>query len=256
MFTLAGCPNDTVGFWAGRRALGLDIVRQVTTVDEAKAILEAHGCSVVEEHEIQDGVQLRCAGGQVVNVYATGSVNVQGKGTEGLREKFSVAPTAGSATGTTGDARPSSVFVVYGHNEDAKNEIERMLRRWGLSPIMLDQIPAAGLTLIEKLEKYTRKAPFAVVLATADDVCLSDPDDDTQKEYRARQNVVLELGMMLARLQRENVAILLEDKVGMKKPSDIEGLEYLPFKDDVGEVRVELAQMMALKGYNIDVRKL
>ena len=228
----------------------------MTTVDEAKAILDTHGCSVVEEHEIQHGVQLRCDGGQIVNVFGSGKVTVQGKGTEGLEEKFSLAPVAGSPTGTTVDARPSSVFVVYGHNEEAKNEAERMLRKWGLAPIMLDQIPAEGLTLIEKLEKYTRRAPFAVVLATADDVCLTDPDDDTQKEYRARQNVVLELGMMLARLQRENVAILLEARVGMKKPSDIEGLEYLPFKEDVGEVRVELAQMMAQKGYDIDIRKL
>ncbi len=145
---------------------------------------------------------------------------------------------------------------MYGHDEDAKNEIERMLRRWNLNPIMLDQIPAEGLTLIEKLEKYIQETQFAVVLATADDVYLSDPDDDTQKEFRARQNVVLELGMMLVHLRRENVAILLEDKVGMKKPSDIDGLEYLPFKEDVVEVGVRLAKMMANRGYLIDIGDL
>jgi len=228
----------------------------VTTVEEAKAVLSEHGCSVVEEDPFDHGVRLRCDGGQVVSVYGSGKVVVQGKNTEGLEEKFALAPTTVGQAMPTASSTPTEVFVVYGHNEEAKNEIERMLRRWKLNPIMLDQIPAEGLTLIEKLEKYIQVTPFAVVLATADDVYLSDPEDDTQKEFRARQNVVLELGMMLVHLRRENIAILLEDKVGMKKPSDIDGLEYLPFKDDVAAVGVKLAQMMTKRGYVIDIGNL
>jgi len=105
------------------------------------------------------------------------------------------------------------------------------------------------------LEKHIKQAPFAVVLATADDVYLTDPDN-TEKEFRARQNVVLELGMMLVHLGRSNVAILYEDKVGMKKPSDIDGLEYLSFKKAVTETRVSLAKMMVRRGYNIDIGSL
>ncbi|MDE0318947.1 TIR domain-containing protein [Candidatus Poriferisodalis multihospitum] len=228
----------------------------MTTVEEAKAVLSEHGCSVVEEDPFDHGVRLRCDGGQVVSVYGSGKVVVQGKNTEGLEEKFALAPTTVGQAMPTASSTPTEVFVVYGHNEEAKNEIERMLRRWKLNPIMLDQIPAEGLTLIEKLEKYIQVTPFAVVLATADDVYLSDPEDDTQKEFRARQNVVLELGMMLVHLRRENIAILLEDKVGMKKPSDIDGLEYLPFKDDVAAVGVKLAQMMTKRGYVIDIGNL
>jgi len=228
----------------------------VTTVEEAKAVLSEHGCSVVEEDPFDHGVRLRCDGGQVVSVYGSGKVVVQGKNTEGLEEKFALAPTTVGQAMPTASSTPTEVFVVYGHNEEAKNEIERMLRRWKLNPIMLDQIPAEGLTLIEKLEKYIQVTPFAVVLATADDVYLSDPEDDTQKEFRARQNVVLELGMMLVDLRSENIAILLEDKVGMKKPSDIDGLEYLPFKDDVAAVGVKLAQMMTKRGYVIDIGNL
>ena len=228
----------------------------VTTVEEARVVLREYGCSVVEEQPFAHGTRLRCGGGQVVSVYDTGKVLLQGKNTEGLEEKFATAPTTVGRAAPKASSTPTDVFVVYGHNEEAKNEIERMLRRWKLNPIMLDQIPAEGLTLIEKLEKYIQVTPFAVVLATADDVYLSDPDDDTQKEFRARQNVVLELGMMLIHLHRENIAILLEDKIGMKKPSDIDGLEYLPFRDDVTEVSVKLAQMMTNRGYAIDIGNL
>jgi len=44
-----------------------------------------------------------------------------------------------------------------------------MLRRWGLEPLILDQLPSKGQTIIEKLEEYTAGVGFAVVLATPDD---------------------------------------------------------------------------------------
>lgn len=131
-----------------------------------------------------------------------------------------------------------------------------MLRKWGLKPILLDQIPVEGLTLIQKLEKYIQTSHFAVVLATADDVCVCDPHDGDHREFRARQNVVLELGMLLAHLGRSNVAILLENRSNMKKPSDIEGLEYLPFEKSVEEVNIKLAQMMKQHGYPVDLEQL
>ena len=226
------------------------------TTENAKDIMAEHGCPVVDETPLDHGVQLRGNGGQIVNVFHTGAFSVQGKNNEGLEEKFRAASSTGIQRPSLTAAPPTDVFIVYGQNEEIKREVESILRRWELNPIMLDQIPAEGLTLIEKLEKYIRAAPFAVVLATADDVYLSDPDDDTQKEFRARQNVVLELGMMLAHLHRENVAILLEDRVGMKKPSDIDGLEYLPFKDHAAEVGVNLAKMMTNRGYAIDIGNL
>jgi predicted nucleotide-binding protein len=44
-----------------------------------------------------------------------------------------------------------------------------MLRRWGLEPLILDQLPSEGQTIIEKLENYADQVGFAVVLATPDD---------------------------------------------------------------------------------------
>ena len=69
-----------------------------------------------------------------------------------------------------------------------------MLRRWGLEPVILDQLPSQGQTIIEKLEHYQADVSFAVVLATPDDEGrgVTTP---TETALRARQNVVLELGM-------------------------------------------------------------
>ena len=43
----------------------------------------------------------------------------------------------------------------------------------------------------------------------------------------------------------------------MERPSDIQGLIYIPFKDDVAkEAGVILAKTMVARGYRIDVAKL
>ena len=44
------------------------------------------------------------------------------------------------------------VFVVYGHDENARTQLEAMLRRWNIEPLILDQLPSEGMTVIEKLE--------------------------------------------------------------------------------------------------------
>ena len=71
-----------------------------------------------------------------------------------------------------------------------------------LDPLILDQLPSEGQTIIEKLEKHTSEANFCVVLATPDDVGFRAGHED-EKAHRARQNVVLELGMMLSKLGRK-----------------------------------------------------
>lgn len=131
-----------------------------------------------------------------------------------------------------------------------------MLRRWGFDPVILDELPSKGQTIIEKLEDYTEDVGFGVVLATPDDFGYPKDHED-QKAYRARQNVVLELGMLLVKLGRPKVAILLESKVDMERPSDIQGLIYIPFKDDLQkEAGALLAKEMAAQGYVIDVKNL
>ncbi len=145
--------------------------------------------------------------------------------------------------------------MVYGHDATARDQLEAMLRRWGIEPLILDQLPSEGQTIIEKLENSAAQVGFAVVLATPDDEGnrANHPDE---KSFRARQNVVLELGMLLSKLGRNKVVILLKQQEHMERPSDIQGLIYIPFRDDVKDASVLLAKEMAAQGYRIDIRKL
>lgn len=233
------------------------------TLDEAKALLAAAGFEVNSEQRANNdlGWQLRLTNGGIVNVFDTGAFNVQGKCQPEVKAALGAAPAQAAVVKVPAPAQVkqntnTKVFVVYGHDETARNHLEAMLRRWGLEPLILDQLPSEGQTIIEKLEKYTADVHFAVVLATPDDEGNRAGRDD-EKAYRARQNVVLELGMLLSRLGRSRVAIILKQQANMERPSDIQGLIYIPFKDDLQkEAGTILAKEMAAQGYHIDIARL
>ena len=149
------------------------------------------------------------------------------------------------------------IFVVYGHDINARTQLDAMLRRWDLKPIILDQLASGGKTIIEKLEEYSAKANYAIVLATPDDVgrCLTEE----KMKKRVRQNVVLELGMFLSKLGREKVAILLkqvDETEDFERPSDIEGLIYIPFQKNIEETKDSLVKELARQNYDIDIKNL
>ena len=221
-------------------------------LDEVKSKLKASGHRIEREDRLANnsGTQLRLENGAIVNVYDSGRVHCQGKNQEEVSALFGGTPCSIPA------AKSDKIFVVYGHDTTAREQLELLLRRWDLEPVILDQLPSEGQTIIEKLENYTDQVGFAVVLATPDDEGHRSGRSD-EKSYRARQNVVLELGMLLAKLGRSKVAILLKQQDRMERPSDIQGLIYIPFKDDLlKDAGVLLAKEMDAQGYRIDIGKL
>lgn len=223
------------------------------TPDELKDYLRQTG-TVFEEREIQAGIQLRCTrGGEVFNVYRTGRATVGGTRTDlsgviqawinsGARPAETISPTP-LATAVVGGAQ-KTVFIVHGHDTIARDALELQIRRFGLNPIILQSLPASGDTIIEKLEQYLGargNVGYACVLLTPDDEGHRNGAAG-EKKYRARQNVILELGMVLAKLGRPRVAILHKETVEL--PSDIAGLIYIPYKERVDEIRHKLFQAL------------
>lgn len=208
-----------------------------------------------EEKRLPYGCQFRCAEGEILNVFDSGKLTIQGKQTALTSEiqalDSGAAATAATqvAAGAVAKAAPP-VFIVYGHDATSRDALELLLRRMGLEPIILQNLPAAGDTIIEKLERYLGEhgdVGYACVLLTPDDEGHKAGFPE-QKKYRARQNVVLELGMVLARLGRRRVAILHKESVEL--PSDIAGLIYIAFKERPDEVKAKLFQELRNAGYD------
>jgi predicted nucleotide-binding protein len=129
-----------------------------------------------------------------------------------------------------------SVFIVHGQNEAKKLELKGFLTTLGLQPVILHEQGNMGNTIIEKFEHYAPKSSFAFVLMTPDDKAATA--NATEAKWRARQNVIMELGWFMAKLGRKRVVILYQGE--MEIPSDILGVVYLKFTETVREVSEDI----------------
>lgn len=229
------------------------------TGDEIISRLQGNGLAVKTRERTgnDDGERIIFSSGEIVNVFDSGKLSVQGKNIERTRQLLGVETgVQPSVTASSTSIIERKVFVVYGHDESARTQLEAMLRRWNIEPLILDQLPSEGMTIIEKLEKYSSEdVKYAIVLATPDDQGHARDKPD-EKKFRARQNVVLELGMMFSKLGRSRVAILLKDQKNMERPTDISGIVYYPFQESVEEIRVQLAKELKTVGISVGVEHL
>lgn len=144
---------------------------------------------------------------------------------------------------------PNSVFIVHGHDDASKQRVARFLEQIGTPAVILQEQTNKGMTVPEKLELFAARAGFAVVLITPDDVGAA-AEKPRQKRFRARQNVVMELGYFTARLGRSKVFVLVKGDIEM--PSDFLGIVYEPF-DDADGWKLRLAKELKAAGYRIDL---
>lgn len=118
------------------------------------------------------------------------------------------------------------IFVVHGRNIGIRDEIELFIRRIGLTPIILAEQANKGMTIIEKIEKYS-DVSYAIVLYTSCDEGRMKGEKDLKD--RARQNVVFEHGYMVAKLGRDKVIALVDQ--GVEIPGDLSGVIYISMQD-------------------------
>lgn len=143
------------------------------------------------------------------------------------------------------------VFVVHGHDGEAKEATARFLEKLKLDAVILNEQPNAGRTLIEKLEDYS-DVGFAVVLLTPDDVGAAKDEID-KLNPRARQNVIAELGHFVGRLSRKRVCALYKE--GVEIPSDYSGVAYIAM-DRAGAWKTKLAQELVEAGLPIKLEEI
>lgn len=144
----------------------------------------------------------------------------------------------------------SNVFVVHGHDEQAKESTARFIEKLGLNAVILHEQANEGQTIIEKLEKHTNAA-YAVVLFTPDDVGASASSPENLQPH-ARQNVLVELGYMAAKIGRNRVCVLRKGEVEV--PSDFLGVLYIDI-DAAGAWRLTLAKELKVAGLKVDLNE-
>jgi len=113
------------------------------------------------------------------------------------------------------------IFISHGHNETVRMKLKQFLQeRLNLEPIVLQDEPDLGMTIVEKLEHYGSDCSFALIILTSDDITV-------EGGKRARQNVIHELGFFHGKLGRERVLLLKQQDVELF--TNISGVIYKEF---------------------------
>lgn len=188
------------------------------TIEQLKEKISAAGIS---GDWSEDGVGKHCfrsKKGGLLNFWPSkNSLQFQGKPEpkaeleaifSGQAPSASVRAASNGGTAKNVDRR-TKIFVVHGHDYTALEQLELVLRRLNLDPYILQNNDGESKTIIEALEqKIYEEAAFGIVLMTPDDYGYSKAKGESERQPRARQNVVLEMGMVFASLGRERMVIL------------------------------------------------
>ena len=160
-----------------------------------------------------------------------------------------IMPIATHETPEMPDQQVSNrVFVVHGRDGGTRDTVARFLENLGLQVTILQERPNEGRTIIEKFEDYS-EVGFAVVLCTPDDVGALASGKQNWR-YRARQNVILELGFFWGRLGRAKVCALIEGDIEM--PSDYYGVGYISL-DESDAWKWQLLRELKVAGLRVDL---
>ena len=152
------------------------------------------------------------------------------------------------------------MFVVHGHDDALLAEVEDYLDELGVQSVVLQRIGGPSQSLFQKFMQWGKETRFALVLLTADDLGASRRQYESEGvaerslQFRARQNVVLELGFFYGHLGWENVFVLLKEPTrvfpNFERPSDLEGVVFDRI-DGSGRWQSYLRDTLSQRGFAI-----
>jgi len=228
------------------------------TIDELKDLIRSAGIDGDWDDNGQGKHSFRSKEAGVLNWWSsTGTLNVQGPAEAKASLETALAKPSASQTPTRAAQSLKHIFIVHGHDPNARDQLELALHRLGLKPFILMNTSGGGKTIIEALEGQIGRdftSDFGIVLMTPDDFGYSKKDGDKKVEPRARQNVVLEAGMLLASLTRSRMAIIVKGHLEM--PSDLQGIIHLAYNDHVKEIIPKLCQRLKEVGFDFEPNQI
>lgn len=234
------------------------------TIDELKTSIEEYGMKG-SWSETPNAYKFNTDNGGVLLWYQnTRTLQVQGKPqsrphiTDLINylvgsDKGSAMQTATPTITPVSKKEAPTVFIVYGHDEESRDQLEFILTKLEIKHVILAKESGKGNTIIEALEEHigpNGSASIGIVLLTPDDMGFAVKDGQDKIRGRARQNVILEFGMIIAKLGRQNTIMILKGDV--ERPSDTDGIIYLQYNKNVREVVNKLVTRLSEGGCHID----
>lgn len=206
--------------------------------------------------------QFKSSEGGICKLFHTGTCQFQGKYEPKATLEKVVSNLLDGKISAIKENEEKQIFIVYGHDTTSREQLELILQKLNLNHSKI--VNDTGMTIIEALESKITEIHCGIVLLTADDLAISKHDYEkksgSKESYdsllteRARQNVILELGMLIPVLGRENVIVL--KKEGVEVPSDMSGVFYIGFKNHIKETVPKMVKRLQNIGFDINAEKL
>lgn len=147
----------------------------------------------------------------------------------------------------TGTIASKLTFIIHGHDDDFKREVQLLLSRAGVNNIVLHEQPDKGRSIIDKLIEESKPAIYAIALLSEDDTLDSG-------EKRARQNVIMEIGYFIGKIGKSRIRIILKGD-NIEIPSDLQGILYERY-DKQGSWKIKLLKEMLAVGIYVDLQSV
>lgn len=127
--------------------------------------------------------------------------------------------------------RSIPILIIHGHDNLARLELENFLyaKLPQVAPRLMVDETAASLSMPEKFEVVTTDVIGAIALLTPDDLAMAAISNVDASRPRARQNVVLEIGWIWAKLGRKRCLLLVRGDIEI--PSDLLGVDIFRFRE-------------------------
>jgi predicted nucleotide-binding protein len=226
-----------------------ELLRRIFTTDEAVKEYEFWGVMSIGMYESS-------LSEKIADVYK--DVDKKIHRLDSIIERLELIPLAVSASApeqlqTGSISRSKKVFVVHGHDDAAKTNLEVFLHEVGLEPVVLHRQADQGLTVIEKFEKHS-EVGYAFILLTPDEAAYlagdaQKPESERKIEWRARPNVIFEFGYFIGKLGRSRVCCLYTGNVSL--PSDVNGMIYKRYEKSIEEVGYSIIKDLKAAGYGV-----
>jgi predicted nucleotide-binding protein len=165
-------------------------------------------------------------------------------------------PAERDPTGAAAPARARQVLLAHGRDERWKQAVEHLLEQAGEHEIrIVNQRSGERGRLADALDEPVTASRYAVVLLTADDVGGPRLESDSEPFFstRAHQEVVFQMGFLVAALSPGRVCVLYED--GVELPYDLEGVSHVRL-DLAGTWQPKLLLHLRRAGFDYDMNKL
>lgn len=151
---------------------------------------------------------------------------------------------------------PYTVFIIHGHDNEMKNTVARFLEGIGVDAVILHERPDKSRTIIQKVLDYANDIGYAIALLSPDDMGYSKERGAGSELPRARQNVILELGIFLGKHGKDKVILLVREREKIEFPSDYDGVLVKDYHSNSDNWKNDLIKELKNWKFNVDANKM